>query len=178
MSPETVLPLHRAVFTLGESQLDQSSSPTSSNVRGVQEKCFLAFGSGWDEFPRFWARSLKLPVDLLGVSSNASKSSLNGIGPLLVEEGRIVSSLDSDRFSLGPNPLVLFEVADMPSSPTVACLRSSTKVQRPCLKSCAICFTPGCIDGDCLGAHVARLLSAGLGLENEYASGDCKASLS
>ena len=92
MSPETVLPLHRVVFTLGESQFDQSSSPTSSKVSGVQEKCFLGFGSGRDAVPRFCVRSLKLPVvDLLGVSSNGSKLSLNGIGPRFAEEARIVS---------------------------------------------------------------------------------------
>lgn len=49
MSPLTVLPLQRAVrFIGGESQLDQSSSPKSSKVSGVQEKCFLVLGETFE----------------------------------------------------------------------------------------------------------------------------------
>lgn len=62
---------------------------------------------------------------------------------------------------------VRLEFPDMASSPTVACRKSSTNVQRPCLKSFAICFTPfgGCV---CRGAHVARLLivAADLGFQS------------
>lgn len=48
ISPFTVLPLHLALFSEGESQLDQSSSPKSSDVRGVHEKCFRALPSDLD----------------------------------------------------------------------------------------------------------------------------------
>lgn len=175
ISPFTVLPLHRAVLTLGDSQFDQSSSSKLSNVSGVQEKCFLALGSTLDVVRLCWNRSLKLPADCFcGVSVAESDSFWNGMRPRLEVEARIVSWSPSVLLDREPISLVLFVVPEIASSPTVACRKSSTNVQRPCLSSSAICFMPfaGWL---WRGAQVARLLmGAGLGIDGglEYASAD------
>ena len=92
MSPFTVLPLHRDCFTVGVSQLDQSSSSNWSKVSGVQEKCFRCFvtaaagaaGSvALDEAARCCCcrRSLKLPEDFTGVLDSELVSVGKGMRP-------------------------------------------------------------------------------------------------
>ncbi len=202
MSPFTVLPLHRDCLDDGVSQLDQSSSSSWSKVSGVQEKCFrvlvtAAAGAAGsvaleDALARFccccwsrsFSRSLKLLLeekpDLMGVLVSELVSAGNGRSPrlVMVVDTRIV------LLSSPSPPLALFNLdamseflplnfPDIASSPTVACRRSSTNVQRPCLKSFAICFIPFC-GCACRGAQVARLLmaAADLGFQSGCGAGD------
>ena len=94
MSPFTVLPLHRDCFTVGVSQLDQSSSSNWSKVSGVQEKCFRCFvtaaagaaGSvALDEAARCcccrrYCSAIKSCVTCPVASNEIPKSKLCGIG--------------------------------------------------------------------------------------------------
>lgn len=160
ISPVTVVPLHRGeAAAAGLSQLLQSLSSKESTVNGVQEKCLVRL-----ELVRFGR-----PTFVVSDSRRGSENRLEGVGvwSLLnvlamcgrdeVTEARIVSlsrsspcRLEALLWTLGP-PL-------MGSSPTATWRRSSTNVQRPALKSSAICFTPlfdGEFDED-RGVQVAR----------------------
>lgn len=163
ISPFTVVPLQRgeAADCDGVSQLLQSLSSKESTVSGVQAKCLVRF-----EFVLF-GRSL-LAVLLLSDSLRGSENREGGVGVCWswlnalatcgredVTDALIVSlSLSLCRLETlrpGPDPV-------MGSSPTATCLKSSTNVHSPDLKSSAICFMPaleGELDED-RGVQVAR----------------------
>lgn len=143
-SPFAVLPLHLEDLIVGESQFDQSSSSRLSKAGGFQENRLRDLGSGRERDRRCCTLLPRSPVferagELLPLLSSVAK----GTRGRFAADARMVSwSPSSILLSLAAMSLVLFEVPDTPSSPTVACRKSSTNVQRPCRKSLAICFMP------------------------------------
>jgi hypothetical protein len=151
-SDRVVLPLHLGDLGVGESQLDQSSSRSSraGAAREIDLAVFLAgvfvvvLGS------RGWSISgQRAPAASMREVFPVNESQVRG-DVVLGEGFRFVLSL-LRRFPLlslltgveaVKSRLALFVVPWTASSPTVACLRSSRKVQSPALTSSAICFAP------------------------------------
>jgi len=153
MSPLTVVPLQRGEFTFGLSQFDQSLSSYESTVSGVQENRFIDLVPSVFDLER--VRLIGSPSPSASCTSVSSAGSDPGVvdssnaaaarGRELVPDARIVSwspawlqglvltaSVDLNDPSF---PLRYVPCPVIGSSPTVACLRSSMNVHRPCLKS-------------------------------------------
>ncbi len=137
-----VLPLHHGDLEVGESQFDQSSS--RSSITGAARDNGLAFllavlVADADCSHKLPAASTTVlfPVKVSHVRGDVSL----GERPCLPLS--LLRRLPLLPFLVGPvSMLVRFVIPFTPSSPTVACRRSSRKVQTHAFTSSAICFTP------------------------------------